>query len=662
MRTNSIIKTDNAISLLVWPIVAVLVCSTLTRVLLVILHFGDIAGSFALIIPVMIEGLFFDLFVALCVSFPLAFALLVFPAKWRKFKPIHWITTVGWFVFLFAQLYLIATELFFFNEFSSRFNYVAVDYLFYPHEVFINIWETYPVLTVIIACVILALATAIFTRKGLIASLVAYPKRIKSRFGWIGGLVAVALILLWGITLLPNQLYRNRVLNEISLNGVYSFFEAVKTNEMDYNQYYATIDEDEAFKRLRAQLADSNSQFLGGDYRSIARHIISDFPYNRYNVVLILEESMSYEFVGDLEPDGPNLTPRIDSLADNGLMFEHIFSTGNRTVRGLEATLLSFPPIPGRSVVKRPDNEHMFSLPALFHDEDYSTIFLYGGLSYFDNFGYFAANNGFDRVVDELDFKDPIFKTIWGVCDEDLFNKSLTLFDSLDQEDEPFFATLVTVSNHSPYTYPKGRIPYNPDEQHRVYSVRYADYALGKFINDAKSHQFFDSTLFVMVADHGARVYGSQQIPLRSYRIPLLFYSPSLIPERTRVAVTGSQLDIAPTIMDILGFDYNSMFFGRSLLSTPADKERVLMSHNRDASLMRNDTLLVLNIKKGEEWWSVDSSGDVEGLEQDADTGISLDAMAYYMTAYNMFKRHELHPLVQSHASSADTKSKRLIQ
>ena len=648
--------------MLIWPIAAVLVCSTVTRLLLIGLHFGEISDSIALIIPSLIEGIFFDLFIAIAVTLPLAFMLFLFPAKWRRYRPIHWLTIAGWFLFLFAQFYLISVEAFFFDEFSSRFNYVAVDYLFYPHEVFINIWETYPVLTVIIASVALALVMTLFSGKGLLASLKAYPLRMRTRLAWMGGLFGAGLILLSGINLLPNQLYSNRVLNEISINGVYSFFDAVKTNEMDYNQYYATLDEDIAFKRLREQLADSHTRFLEGDLHSIARHIESDFPSRRFNIVLILEESMSYEFVGTLEPDGPRLTPRIDSLAGEGLLFSRVYSTGNRTVRGLEASLLSFPPIPGQSVVKRPNNEHLFSLPELLREQDYSTLFLYGGLSYFDNFGYFAANNGFDRVVDELDFKDPIFKTIWGVCDEDLFNKSLTIFDSLDQEEKPFFATLVTVSNHSPYTYPKGRIPFNPDEQHRTYCVRYADYALGKFIDDAKSHEFFDSTLFVFVADHGARVYGSQQIPLRSYRIPLLFYSPKLIPEGTRVAVTGSQMDVAPTILDLLGFDYNSMFFGRSLLSTPPDKERVLMSHNRDASLMRNDTLLVLNIKQGMEWWEVDSVGNTESLPDDSDPGISDDAMAYYMTAYNMFKRHELHPLGNSTEAGTDSKQVKLVQ
>ena len=90
--------------------------------------------------------------------------------------------------------------------------------------------------------------------------------------------------------------------------------------------------------------------------------------------------------------------------------------------------------------------------------------------------------------------------------------------------------------------------------------MRYADYAIGKFIEDSQSHAYFDSTLFVFLADHGARVYGSEAIPLRSYEIPVLFYNPRLIPEGEIIDVLGSQMDLAPTILDFLGIDYNSMF------------------------------------------------------------------------------------------------------
>ena len=211
--------------------------------------------------------------------------------------------------------------------------------------------------------------------------------------------------------------------------------------------------------------------------------------------MLILEESFGSEFSALLHPEqGVGVTPAFDAIAKQGLLYSHIYASGNRTVRGLEATLTSFVPIPGQSIVKRPGGEHVFSLPALLKAKGYQTRFIYGGMGYFDNMVHFALNNGFDTAVDQTDFEaDEIsFTTIWGVCDEDLFNRSLKELDQLSENGEPFFTTILTVSNHKPYLYPEGRIAEDPKQQRRRHAVKYADFALGKFIEDAK----FAMTLF----------------------------------------------------------------------------------------------------------------------------------------------------------------------
>ena len=119
-----------------------MISSTITRLVLMVLNFGDLKGSFYLIPVSLVIGIIFDLFVALCVTLPIVFALMIFPARWRSFFMVKWFTLVAAFLFIFGNLYIGVVELFFFGEFSSRFNYVAVDYLIYPHEVFINIWDS----------------------------------------------------------------------------------------------------------------------------------------------------------------------------------------------------------------------------------------------------------------------------------------------------------------------------------------------------------------------------------------------------------------------------------------------------------------------------------------------------------------------------------------
>lgn len=632
--------------MVLWLIGILLISFFFTRLALIIYSLNDLENAFLLIPVSIVVGFIFDLFIALCLTAPFSAIMMILPSKWKLSSVFRWIVPAALFAFVFGSIYLGIAEIVFFDEFSSRFNYVAVDYLIFPHEVFINIWDTYPIVWIIMGTSLVSLIISWMIRKKLYARLRLYPSSFIKRLEFLISQLVLLTVLYLVLSTGFSRVSENRILNEITLNGVYSFVHAGFTNELDYNLYYSEMDESTAYHVLRQNINDDHSTFIhDNDSETIDRIVTSDNDLHRFNIVLVLEESFGSNFIGALDPEGLCLTSRFDSLAAEGMLFTHIYATGNRTVRGLEAALLSFPPIPGRSVVKRPGCENLFSLPSILNDKDYNTVFLYGGLSYFDNFGHFAASNGFDRVIDELDFKDPIFSTIWGVCDEDLFNKSLQVFDSLASDNKPFLATMITVSNHSPYTYPEGRIPFNPEERKRENAVRYSDYAIGKFIEDAHSHSFFDSTLFVFMADHGARVYGSEEIPLRSYKIPVLFYNPVLIPRGQRIGTLGSQLDLSPTILDLLGFDYNSMFFGRSILSTPKDRERALMSHNRDVALLKNDTLAVLNIQKQMELWRFDSADKIHRIDDSIKSDLESDAISYYMTAYKMFKDKKLHPL-----------------
>ena len=153
---------------------------------------------------------------------------------------------------------------------------------------------------------------------------------------------------------------------------------------------------------------------------------------------------------------------------------------------------------------------------------------------------------------------------------------------------------MLTVSNHQPYTYPEGRIDLDPSAHRRDHAVKYADYALGMFLDQARDHAFYDHTIFVVLGDHGARVYGAQMFPLKSYRVPVLMILPGGEGAGTRCSTLASSLDIAPTIMGLLGGEYRSVFFGRDALNIPADKGYAIMQHNHDLALLENDNRLTL--------------------------------------------------------------------
>lgn len=297
-----------------------------------------------------------------------------------------------------------------------------------------------------------------------------------------------------------------------------------------------------------------------------------------------MEESFGSVYVDSTDnAGGPVTSPHLDHLSEGGLFFTNIYATGNRTVNALEAIFTSFPPLPGISTARRPGSVGMNSLPALLHDHGYDTAFLYGGRKVFDNMGNFWSGIGFNQAWDQADIAEPGFTTIWGVADEYLFAEALKRLDEHAAVDAgstaPFFLSLLTVSNHRPYLYPAGRIDKNPDEKYRWNATKYADWAFGNFVEQARTHPWFANTVFIFIGDHGPRVFGAAQVPVQSFRVPLLFYSPgNITPERN--PVLGSSIDMTPTLLGLLGLTYDSPFFGRDLRRVPEGSGRVVMQHN----------------------------------------------------------------------------------
>ena len=249
---------------------------------------------------------------------------------------------------------------------------------------------------------------------------------------------------------------------------------AAWTRHLEYAAYYKTLPQDEAYQRARHLLTEPKMQFLE-EGQSIRRRINGDPTRPRLNVVIFLEESLGSEFWGCLGRKGPTLTPEMDRLAtEEGMLFTNLYASGNRTVRGFEGVLSSFPPLPGDSIVKRDLSDNVETIARVLKRDSYATLFLYGGRGLFDGMRSFAVRNGYDRFIEQKHFEHPTFSTTWGVCDEDLFLRALEEFRNLAKSDQPFFATILSVSNHKPYTYPKGKIPEDPDQKRRENAVKYS--------------------------------------------------------------------------------------------------------------------------------------------------------------------------------------------
>jgi len=615
----SLLKNDERIKTSFYFSLFYLIISALFRVFLLIYSKKLGADSFFIILAGIVSDipLFFFLF-----SISAFIYKIIFKIKIRYFH------LVLYSIFVFFLIFLFFTEYFFFEEFNSRFNSVAVDYLIYPTEVFVNIWQSYNVVLIVTLSMLASVILVYFLNK----SITLKEYKIKS-----SGLVSFLFAVLFSLIIPFNgfNIISDRIKREISKNGVLSFFYAAYYHNLDYDAYYPTLKHGEMVKLARELVRSKNDEFCDKPLNPIERKVRFKTKPNKKNVIIFLTESFGSNFIGALGSN-KNITPEFDSLSKEGVLFTNIYSIGNRTVRGLEGVLAGFAPLPGESIVKMKFSKNILTLPQILKSNGYKNYFIYGGRGIFDNMKPFAMRYGFDYFIEQKDYKNPTFKTIWGVCDEDIFSMTLNKAKESYEKRENFFFLTLSVSNHKPYTYPKGRIPEDPDKKKRNYAVKYTDWAFGDFFRKAKKEKFYKDTIFIIIADHGARVYGSQEIPIKSYEIPLLIISSDLKPGRSNVL--GSSLDIPSTVMDLLKIDYVSPFFGKSLLNN--EKNRwIALNHNRDIGYYDGKNLIVLGLNNNNYYYIEKGKSQLEKTQKD--NLISLKekyAISIFQTAWEIYK------------------------
>ena len=570
-----------------------LAISTVTRLALIAVSMISGLVAWVDVPAVLAVGAVYDLVTALALFAPFALYLALIPRRWYNSRWQRKLVAGLFTAAVFGLLYLAAVEFFFFDEFDARFNFVAVEYLIYPHEVFVNIWQSYPVARVLVGTAALTVMAYLALRDRLFGPK-EDPDPLRARLGVLVLLAAAIGATQAWFTIDTGRYSENRVVNELAANGVYSFFNAALHNNLDYPAYYLSLPDEEADQRLRSLIKETASDFYP-DTDHIERHIRGTAVPKRLNVIVLLEESLGAEFVGAY---GNNraLTPNLDRLSRQGLLFTHTYATGTRTVRGMEAVSASFPPVPAESIVKRPYNQGLFNWSTVMVKNGYAPTFIYGGYGTFDSMNQFFSSNGY-RVVDRTDMDRPRFGNIWGVSDEDLLRHAIKVFDQQHTRGERIFSIVMTTSNHKPFTFPPGVAGVPEKGGGRDAGVRYADYAIGWFIDAAQGKPWFDDTLFVIVADHGARVYGREDIPVATYEIPLLFYSPKHVKAATVDTLT-SQIDIAPTVLGLLGFSYDSTFFGKDVLHDPRPGRFIPMNHNRDVALFNGTRIIEIGFRK----------------------------------------------------------------
>lgn len=597
-KTDSFSRLVNAINPLMsfaWRLVLVL---TVSRILLVAWQWERVADT-DMFVPVFVQGLRFD-FVLLGLTLVIPILLFPFLASTRLLVPV-WRTFLRIYLpaVLLVVIFMELSTPSFVDQFDSRPNILFVEYLDHPREVAATLWGAYKAPLIFTVLLVTGFTVVSARQFRTIVS------RVRAT-GLVTALVITPLLLVLCLGLIRSTtdhrpvnpstvaLSGDPLVNDLALSSAYTTLYAIyeTRHETAGGFRYAKVDDEAVFAEVRKAMEIAPQDFTSSTLPTLHTQQLSRPAAEPKNLVIIIEESLGAEFVGAL--GGLDLTPNLDGLATEGLWFANLYATGTRSVRGLEAVVSGFTPTPARSVVKLGKSQrNFFTLARLLGNAGYDTGFIYGGEAQFDNMRRFFMNNGFDKVIDKNDYDDPVFTGSWGVSDEDLFDRAHEEFSA--SHDRPFFSLVFTSTNHSPFEFPDGRIELFDEQKNTVNNaVKYADYALGRFIRMAQESDYWEDTVFLVVADHNSRVYGSELIPVERFHIPGLIIGGSIAPGVFQPV--ASQIDLAPTLLSLVGVAAEHPMIGHDLTRADAQRGpgRAIMQFNATQAYMEGDKVAVL--------------------------------------------------------------------
>jgi phosphoglycerol transferase MdoB-like AlkP superfamily enzyme len=317
---------------------------------------------------------------------------------------------------------------------------------------------------------------------------------------------------------------------------------------------------------------DEKTYFTPGDekkYFRLTKKYHSNLPENRRNVVVIIVESLSTEFIGSLN-GYKGYTPFLDSLIGKSLVFRNATSNSERSNKGITCVLSSLPSFMNESFVESVYQDNCITgIGTCLKEMGYNTSFFHGGTNGTMNFTSLCKATGIDCYYGRTEFNnDKFFDGRWGIYDEEFLQYFVT---NLGKFREPFFSAVFTLSSHHPFSLPlafQNRFPKGPVKV--LESMGYTDYALKRFFDVASKKPWFKNTLFVLTADHPFEAdnhyLAEYNHPARKYAIPIIFYKPDEIKQKVNFRVVD-QIDILPSILDFVGYPKCFKAFGKSVFS-----------------------------------------------------------------------------------------------
>ena len=520
------------------------------------------------VIQAFIMGVRFDI---VTIGFVIAIPTIIltvfsfFGRKSRLFEQIYTIVLTVCFTITFG---ICAADIPFFNQFFDRFNITAFEWISTGDSAFVfkMVWEE-PTYILMMIPVLGAGFVFWFFANRILKNSTDWESVNYVRY-------CICTVLLWGLVFIGMRgrlnekspimvgtayFCNNAMLNQLGLNPNFTLARSWLDSKDPDNQKVSFMSDDVAIAMVQKNhgIESPNDDF------PIAREIVSDSVSNDYNVIVVIMEGMSYNKTAH-GGNSRNLTPFLDSLMDKSLSFSNCYTTGTHTYCGIYSTFVSYPVVFRNHALKRIPVLQYDGIAATLQKNGYQTAYFTTHDKEFDNVAGFLSQNGVERIVSQADYPANEVKTTLGVPDDYMFRFSMDVFDEMAAKGKPFFAAMMTASDHGPFYIPDYFTPRSDEVRYQI--TEYADWSLRRFIEIAQEKPWFDNTLFVFVADHGATLDSDYSIPLSYFHTPLVFYMPKNVQHIENEEI-ASQMDIFPTVMGILGKSYINNTFGIDLLS-----------------------------------------------------------------------------------------------
>ncbi len=610
------------------------------RSLLLTLYFDKTQGSDSLIWLTFLYGLRMDTIVtSILLVVPLILVTLS-PKILQKFVELF---LKYYFMIVLAFLIYIENATFpFIAQYDVRPNYLFVEYLEYPQEVFGMIFAEYK-LELFIAFSMISIFIFYFNKKSKSNLDAIFSMHYLKRVALFIPLLAVLFI---GVRSsfghraanISDAMYSsNRTLNEITKNSLYSITYAMYTNRVHGGnklvKQYGDMKLEEAYSRVQKSL---NLTDLNDNNSPLSRLEKTHFKQqNSKNLVVFVQESLGYQFVGAVGGE-KGITPNLNRLAKEGILFTDLYSNGTRSVRGLAGLTAGNYSIPGKGVVKRNKSQRdYFTIANLLKPYGYKSLFIYGGESRFDNMRGWYLGNGFETIIDEPKFQNPSFVGTWGVCDEEVTQRANREFKKMYANGEKFVTVMFSTSNHSPFDFPDGKIDLIDGVKKKSVknAIKYADFSIGSFIDQARKEAYYKDTIFVVAADHNVRVYGDDMVPVDMFHIPGLILGEGVEPMVYDKIAT--QPDILATALDLLGMDLKYPIMGHSIFSDKK-KDIALMQFHNSYALREGNTVAI--IRPGKEALTFEyKEKHLVAIEHNRE--LEKDALAFVIVLNNLYDK-----------------------